>query len=155
MFLPHFLCLIPYHLLPVPTIFKFLSVIRLTKSRKLAHLIDRLQLTPEMRAFLRLLLIVFEFTLLMHIFTCLWHYLVERQKVWIPPNDFIEAGTPFLSVFSQQDHQYLTYLYYSILMFGENEMGPRTNLEIAVIFLIMFSSRFYKDVFFANFVYYN
>jgi hypothetical protein len=91
----------------------------------------------------------------MHVLGCIWYKITDAEKVWIPPKDFIYAGNPDIYQFwykesSSMRERYLTTLYCAVLALGGNEMGPRTELEILVIFSIMFALTFYNAYIFGE-----
>jgi hypothetical protein len=77
----------------------------------------------------------------MHVIACLWYFLVISDEQWIPPIDFIEAGNSEIYRFyypeSDWQARYITCLYYALMAFGGNEMGPRTNIEIFMMYVIL------------------
>lgn len=73
-----------------------------------------------------------------HVVACLLWVTFSLEKTWIPAVDFIYAKT---SLFEDQFiFQYLSMAYHSIMVFGLNEVAPRTSTEIFVIILIMIIS---------------
>ena len=78
----------------------------------------------------------------MHLLGCVWFYVVEIDQLWVPPLDFIYMGGESLYRFyddSQCDtlYRYLVSLYCAVLALGGNEMGPRSDLEIVLMFIIL------------------
>ena len=66
------------------------------------------------------------------------------EKVWTPPLDFIYVQRAEFYRFYDleqvsQTYQFLCVLYLGALALGGNEMGPRTDLEIFTMFLILVS----------------
>ena len=84
----------------------------------------------------------------MHIIGCVWYLITAIEKIWIPPKDFIYAGDPTIYRFWYYEtplmERYLTMLYCAVLALGGNEMGPRTDLELGLVFSILFSITFYN-----------
>jgi len=77
----------------------------------------------------------------MHILGCTWYYIVAvlGSDQWIPPLDFIWAGSDKIYQFYTKDttYRYMVSLYCAVLALGGNEMGPRTDSEIILMLLIL------------------
>jgi len=78
----------------------------------------------------------------MHILGCFWFIVISAEKEWIPPLDFIYAGTPKIKRFYDETetdvtYRYLVSLYCAVLALGGNEMGPRTDFEITTMIMIL------------------
>ena len=77
----------------------------------------------------------------MHITACVWYYIISQNQIWIPPLDFIEAGNSEIYRFYYPEsgvwNRYITSIYYAMLCLGGNEMGPRTDFEVIVMFFIL------------------
>ena len=87
--------------------------------------------------------------LAMHCIGCFWFFLVTRDQVWAPPLDFIWVSRPRYYRFYDSDevnplYQYLVSLYTAVLALGGNEMGPRTNIEIICMFVILIGLTMYN-----------
>ena len=84
----------------------------------------------------------------MHIVGSMWYYLVSIDQNWIPPLDFIYAGMPEVYSFWHPDteltYRYATSLYCAVLALGGNEMGPRSDVEVIVIYLFLVILTFYN-----------
>ena len=84
----------------------------------------------------------------MHIIGSVWYLITSVDKVWIPPKDFIYAGQADIYRFWYPDTEivetYLVSLYSAVIALGGNEMGPRTDMELLLIFIILFSVTFYN-----------
>jgi len=77
------------------------------------------------------------------------------RKDWAPPLDFIWVSRPGYYRFYDSDevsplYQYLVTLYTSVLALGGNEMGPRTNVEILVMFGILIFLTMYNALIFGD-----
>ena len=77
----------------------------------------------------------------MHLLGCTWYYIVAEieNKSWIPPLDFIWAGSDKIYQFYDKDtvYRYMVSLYCAVLALGGNEMGPRTDAEIFLMILVL------------------
>ena len=68
--------------------------------------------------------------------------IVQAEKVWAPPLDFIYVQRNDYNRFYDmeqvtQTYQFLVVLYLGVLALGGNEMGPRTSTEIAIMFFML------------------
>jgi hypothetical protein len=101
--------------------------------------------------------LVLALTLVMHVIACLWYWLVNRNGVWIPPFDFIEAGNSEIYRFYYEDtsweQRYITCLYNALMALGGNEMGPRTDLEIITMFFILEGGVIFGSIFIGEFTF--
>ena len=80
--------------------------------------------------------------LILHCLGCAWFIIVQAEKVWAPPLDFIYVQRNEYSRFYDmeqvtQTYQFLVVLYLGVLALGGNEMGPRTSTEIAIMFFML------------------
>ena len=159
MFLTDIISSIPYRLL-IPAQSKFnllraLALLKVARVLRMNKFINDLPINQESKATLKISYLIFQLFLLMHVLGCIWYKITETNRVWIPPKDFIYAGNPDIYQFWYSDssstrERYLTTLYCAVLALGGNEMGPRTDLEILVIFLIMFALTFYNAYIFGE-----
>ena len=79
----------------------------------------------------------------MHVIAAFWNVIVEIEQIWIPPLDFVYGGNyaKIYRLYNSEEidmwHRYFIFLYNSVLFLGGNEMGPRSNLELASSVLIL------------------
>jgi len=91
---------------------------------------------------------------ILHIFACLWHFVIAFEELWIPALDWVHAGQyPVIyRIYTKNDsYQYLVSLYYAVLFVGGNEIGPRSNTELIVctgilVFLAMYNATVFGDM---------
>ena len=88
------------------------------------------------------------FIIYLHIIACLWFLFCEetyklskndsRYQAWIPPYDFYDGNDNFWERYEAGDEifLYLVCLYYSVLVIGGNEMGPKELPEIVFMVII-------------------
>ena len=82
--------------------------------------------------------------LILHCMGCIWFIIVSWEEVWSPPLDFIYVQRNEYNRFYDmeqvsQTYQFLVVLYLGVLALGGNEMGPRTDIEICIMFFILVS----------------
>jgi len=121
-------------------IFNILKIVRLTK---LGDIINKANFDEETKSMLRISKLIFTLILVMHVVGCFWHAVCidgGTNDLWIPPLDFVWASKyPQIYSMYEKDitHRYLIFLYNAVLFLGGNEMGPRSDTEIAVCIIIL------------------
>lgn len=80
--------------------------------------------------------------LILHVVGVAWFKLVSIEREWSPPLDFIYASRNEFKRFYDMEqvtefYQYLVSLYVAVLALGGNEMGPRTDVEILFMTLLL------------------
>lgn len=66
---------------------------------------------------------------------CLWFWIATFEQIWVPPLDFIYYRT---EIYAQKTSlKYWYAIYNAVLLLGGNEMGPRTDLELLVINMLL------------------
>ena len=71
---------------------------------------------------------VFFLLMYLHLLACIWFLIVEQDKTWIPPLDYVFIETTVYE--ASKSHQYLMSLYHSVLMLTGNDVGPRGNNQV-------------------------
>ena len=87
---------------------------------------------------LKVLKLIFFLIIYIHCLACLFYYVVSVEKEWIPNLDFIYGETELFS--KEIEIRYWTSMYHAVLMFGVNEVVPRTTFEIAFVSFVMLVS---------------
>ena len=112
------------------------NLLKLIRVARLSRLIAYLNLKSDIKMAIRLIKLVFFLILYLHCISCFWFYIVRQREVWIPPLDEMYDNT----IIYQRHHfyQYLTSLYYSVLMLAGNDLNPQgvTELIFATIFIL-------------------
>ena len=148
LFIFDFFSTIPYEALGLNTI-KFLKILKITRITRLTKTINKLELKEENKAIVKIFKTILILFLAMHCIGCLWYQIVMIDQVWSPPLDFLWVSRPTYYRFYDSDqvnplYQYLVSLYTAVLALGGNEMGPRTNLEICIMFIILIGLTMYN-----------
>lgn len=77
---------------------------------------------------------------------CIWFYIVDAAKVWVPNMDFIYFKTDLYD--SVNSRKYWNSMYHSVMLFGVNEMAPRNTMELALSsFIMLFSAMVNANIF--------
>ena len=64
----------------------------------------------------------------LHCLACIWFLIVEQDKTWIPPLDYVYIETGVYE--SANTYKYWMSLYHSVLMLTGNDIGPRGNNQV-------------------------
>ena len=85
---------------------------------------------------------VFFLILYIHVLACLlWTtFTFSDEKTWIPAVDFIYVETKIFDDDTTFGKKYLSMCYHAIMVFGLNEVAPREEIEIIVVFIMMIFS---------------
>jgi len=124
----------PGHILRMVNILKIIRVFRLTS------IINKMNVDEETKSQLRMLHLIFQLMLMMHLVGSIWNFICKNNEYWIPPLDFVYASKypQIYRLYTESDvYRYLVNLYNAVLFLGGNEMGPRTDLEITVCTIIL------------------
>ena len=145
---------IPYTLIGL-SMLKFLKILKISRITRLTKVINKLEMEEDSKAFVKILKLIFDLFLIMHVLGCLWYLVVNIDRVWAPALDFIWVSRPKYTRFYDSDevnpyYQYLVVLYTSVLALGGNEMGPRTDTEILVMFTILIFLTMYNALIFGD-----
>lgn len=148
---------IPYTLIGLKFL-KFMKILKIFRITRLGKVIEKMTLEEDQKAGVKILKLIFELFLIMHLLGCSWFYVVaiyEDDNYWSPPLDFIWVSRPTYYRFYDSDevsplYQYLVCLYVAVLALGGNEMGPRTNVEIMTMFGILIFLTMYNALIFGD-----
>jgi CRP-like cAMP-binding protein len=109
-------------------ILDFLGLLKLVRVLRLSRLITYLNLKNELKMSLKLIKLIFFLVLYLHCLGCLWFFIVNFDKDWIPPLDYVWIST---DVYDRGAFfQYTTSLYHAVLMLGGNDIGPRGEFQL-------------------------
>jgi energy-coupling factor transporter ATP-binding protein EcfA2 len=87
------------------------------------------------------------FIIYLHLVGCMWFFVIEqtyklsledsRYQPWIPPYDYYDGADPFWERYRNEERFFIYWvcLYYSVLVIGGNEMGPKELSEL--VFMVM------------------
>lgn len=77
----------------------------------------------------------FYLVLFVHLTACTWFFLIERRKKWWPPLDWMYLETDLYE--SSNTKKYWTSFYHAVLMLYGNELGPRTEVEMIFVGVVL------------------
>ena len=131
--------------IPLLKVFKFFKIVRIFRIK---NFIQSLNLPKGVKSILKIIKITFYTLILMHVYACLWYWVVKdrgsgygsegKWVAWVMPTDFINfQDSKLFDPEMSSYHRYLTFLYYAILMLGCNEIGPNQPLGMFASGLLM------------------
>lgn len=137
---------------------KFFKMVRVLR---ISGILQRLNIKKEIKA--RIILVKFVFFLIFwfHLQTCLWWYTIEQNRFrvdydgmplkWYPPYDWINfSDSELLSGELSILERYTQTFYVSVLMIGNNELGPVNINEILIAYLLLVVSLFFNSQIFGE-----
>jgi len=116
-----------------------LGMLKLIRVFRIGTIIQNMKIDEEIKALLKILQLTLYLCIYLHNVGCLWFYVVDWSDEWIPPLNYIDAIT---LLYDEEGriipYQYAMSFYYSVLMFGGNEIGPTLAPEFlfASIFMV-------------------
>lgn len=119
------------------------GLLKIVRVFRLGELINKSSLDEETKSLARICLIIFYLVMVMHVCAAAWNVIIDIERVWFPPLDWVYAsGYPKIyRLYNDEEidmwHRYFVFLYNSVLFLGGNEMGPRTEIELAASVIIL------------------
>ena len=126
-------------------IFGLLKLIRLSR---LSRIITRLNFRDDVKIIFKVLELIFTLIVLIHCLACFWYYVVENEKDWVPPLDFIDQRTNLY--YEGTFKKYFSSVYHAIMMLNGGEVGPRTEIELIFVSVIMLAGAIINANIFGN-----
>ena len=96
---------IPYSLIGLKSL-KFMKILKIFRITRLSKVIEKMTLEEDSKAGAKILKLIFELFLIMHLLGCSWFYVVaiyEDNNYWSPPLDFIWVSRPTYYRFYDSD----------------------------------------------------
>ena len=115
---------------------KMLQVLKISITSRFSRIISSLSFKEEVKALIKIIWYFVILLLYIHVIACFWYYIININKEWIPPFQFIDSTNNILFL-AETDTQYATVFYYMVACMGGNEMGPRNSVECVVIVFFM------------------
>ena len=134
--------------------FKFFGMLKITRVNRLTTMIAKLNLPMDVKALFILAKLTLFLLLWFHSMACGWYMAIYTNKFevdsegeslkWVPPSDFLNYHSSKLLANPDKmslSEKYFYSLYYAILMIGNNELAPRSAIEMFTgAFILLFSS---------------
>ena len=115
---------------------KLFGILKLIRITRLNRLIQFLNAKADVKLILKLIKLIFYLSIYFHFLACLWFYIVNQKKQWIPPLDYIYITTTFFQ--QGNNYKYWMSLYHAILIETSNDIGPRfETIQVAFCAIII------------------
>jgi len=126
----------------VEKLMKVFGILKMQRIRRISKIIGNMNQTQETKAFFKVAQMVFFLILYIHVLACLlWTtFTFSDEQTWIPEVDFIYVETKIFDDETSFGKKYLSMCYHAIMVFGLNEVAPREEREIVVVFIMMIFS---------------
>ena len=111
--------------------FQLFGVLKLIRIARLNKIVTYLNVKEDVKIGLKLVKLLFFLSIYFHILGCIWFYMINQQKQWIPPLDTIYPATNFYH--EGLWYQYWMSIYHAVLIETANDIAPRKE-TIQVVF---------------------
>ena len=111
--------------------FQVFGVLKLIRIVRLNKLVTHMNIKEDVKISLNLTKLLFYLSIYFHILGCIWFYMINQQKQWIPPLDTIYPVTNFYH--EGLWYQYWMSIYHAVLIETANDIAPRIE-TIQVVF---------------------
>lgn len=105
---------------PVLQLFSLLKLVRISR---LGRIIERMNVTQDMKNALKLFKLIFVIIIYIHCLACLWYFIVTQQSEWQPPLSYVNPDADFYN--SSLANKYFITLYHAVLLLTGNDILPR------------------------------
>ena len=128
------------------------GLLKLLRVQRISSVILNLNTSQEVKAGLKVIYLVFQMFLYIHVMGCIWYFVVSIEEVWIPNLDFIWFGNPqvYDVYYTNISRSYWTTFYIGFFLFGVGEVCPRTETEILVAIPILILSSIMNGLIIGN-----
>jgi hypothetical protein len=114
--------------------FQVFGLLKLVRVLRLNRIIMYLNLKQDIKASIKLIKLIFFLLMYVHFIACIWYYLIDHKKVWIPPLDYMHGYTTTPRFFDEPPiYRYIVSLYTSCLFLFGNDLGARDNDQLVFI----------------------
>jgi CRP-like cAMP-binding protein len=127
-------------------LFSLLGMLKAVRVLRLSKVIQSLNIRQDIKAYLKLLKLVFYLTIYIHFIACIFYYVVDLEKKWLPGLDFMFGQSNFFNETIM--NRYLNMMYHAVMLIGLNEVYAHTTYELFTIsFLMLISSMVNANIF--------
>lgn len=114
--------------------FQLFGLLKLIRVLRLNRIIMYLNLKQDIKASIKLVKLIFFLLMYVHFIACIWFYIIDRKKEWIPPLDYIWGWDNRGAFFDKSDaYKYCVSFYTSCLFLFGNDLGGRDNEQLIFI----------------------
>lgn len=130
-----------------------LGMLKAVRVLRLSKVIQNLNIRQDIKAYLKVLKLIFYLFMYIHIIACIFHYVISAKKVWVRGTDYPLqprfGGEKDIFFWSEpKDRMYFSALYHAVMLFGLNEIYAHRTIELIVCsYLILLSSMVNAHVF--------
>jgi hypothetical protein len=131
---------------------QMLGILKVFRFFRISSVIMNLNNSQEVKALLKVIYLVMQMFIYIHLMACIWFLCVERDEEWIANKDFIWFGSPqiFDIFYTHGYRQYFTSFYTAYFLFGVGEVTPRTQTEVIVAIPILIISSIMNGLIIGN-----
>ena len=96
-----------------------------------------LNVKQDVKASIKLVKLIFFLLMYVHVVACIWFYIINAKKKWIPPLDYIWGWEDQGSFFQKSDlFKYIISFYTSCLFLFGNDLGARDDGQLIFVSII-------------------
>lgn len=130
----------------IKDLLSMLGMLKAIRVMRISVVIQSLNIRQDIKAYLKLLKLVYYLIIYIHFIACIFYYIVKLKEEWIPGLDFPWGETNF---YNESDTlKYLSVMYHAVMLIGLNEIYSHTTLECLVFtFLMLLSSMVNANIF--------
>jgi CRP-like cAMP-binding protein len=116
--------------------FQLFGILKLIRITRLSRIISYMNVVEDVKLMLKLVKLVFFLIMYLHLLGWAWFYLINENKEWVPPLDYVYVTTTF---FEQSiNRKYWMSIYHAVLIQTGNDIGPRddtTHVMFCAVFI--------------------
>ena len=112
-----------------------MGLLKLIRVLRLNRIIMYLNLRQDIKASIKLVKLIFFLLMYTHFMGCVWFFIINVKKEWIPPCDYV-LGWESQGTFFDKDfgYKYMVSFYASCQFLFGADMGGRDDIQILFIF---------------------
>ena len=118
-----------------PPVLQLFSLLKLVRISRLGRIIERMNVTQDMKNALKLFKLIFMIIIYIHCLACLWYVVVMLKEEWKPPLDYVNPNADFYE--SSLANRYFITLYHAVLLLTGNDILPRGTFQVAFVALFI------------------
>lgn len=130
-------------------VLNMIGILKVNRVLRISTLITQSNMEKGPKIMMQMLYYYMLFIIYLHVVACLWFFFIEktyktylendRYQPWIPPYDYYDGNDNYWEKYEEGGNEMFLYfvcLYYSVLVIGGNEMGPKELSEICFMVII-------------------
>ena len=140
-----------------------IGILKVNRVLRISTLISQSNMEKGPKILMQMLYFYMLFIIYLHLVACMWFYFIERTyqesklddryQPWIPPYDYYDGSELYWDKYEEGGNEmflYLVCLYYSVLVIGGNEMGPKELPEIVFMVIINLTGAIFQAYIFGE-----